>query len=84
MASSTLPAPGTDHGPCAEPCAHTDCAHTRRMAAAVCPLCGAAIGYERRFYNEGKPGGFDLAHALCVEDNPDGPAETTSSRGSSR
>ena len=69
MAASALPAPGSEYGPCAEPCAHTDCAHTRGMAAAVCPLCEKPIGYERRFYNEGEPGGFDLVHALCLEDD---------------
>ena len=71
MAASVLPAPGTEYGPCAEPCSHTDCAHTRRMAAAVCPLCDGAIGYGRRFYNDGEPGGFDLVHALCAEDDLD-------------
>lgn len=74
MAASTLPAPGTEYGPCAEPCSHTDCAHSRRMAAAVCPFCDEAIGYGRRFYNEGDPGGFDLVHALCLEDHLDGQA----------
>ncbi|QIN85464.1 hypothetical protein GBA63_22445 (plasmid) [Rubrobacter tropicus] len=84
MAASTLAAPGTKYGPCAEPCPHTDCAHTRRMAAAVCPLCNGEIGYERRFYNDGDPGGFDLVHALCAEDQLDRPEPDESTAGGLR
>ena len=83
MAASTLPAPGTEYGPCGGPCAHTDCAHTRRMAAVVCPLCEEEIGYGRRFYNDGQPGGFDLVHALCAEDDLDRRASDTPSEGRS-
>ena len=86
MAASTLPAPGTQYGPCAEPCSHTDCAHTRRMAAAVCPFCDEAIGYDRRFYNDGGAslGGFDLVHALCAEDDHERRAQDPPSGGRSR
>ena len=45
-----LSEPGTDHGPCAEDCKHTDCAETRRMALSNCKVCGEPIGYDRQFY----------------------------------
>lgn len=64
MAAGRLPAPGTDLGPCAEPCQHVDCAETRRMAESACEDCGKPIGYDVRFYNTG-PG---LIHASCLED----------------
>jgi hypothetical protein len=56
MAASTLPEPGKvvrgeEIGPCKDVCEHTDCATTRRMAAADCAICGKPIGYETRFYN---------------------------------
>ena len=86
MAASFLSAPGTEYGPCVEPCAHTDCAHTRRMAAALCPFCDEPIGYERRYYNDGEPGGLDLVHAVCLEDDPDRRAQgpTPPSEGRTR
>lgn len=65
MAAGTLPEPGSKHGPCADPCAHTDCAETRRMAETPCHVCGKPIGYERPFYREG----LTLSHAACLEDS---------------
>jgi hypothetical protein len=62
MAAVALPAPGTEHGPCAEPCRHTDCAATRTMAARACIGCGQLIGYERRFFQEDTG---DLIHLAC-------------------
>ncbi len=64
MAASRLPAPGSDLGPCASPCAHTDCDASRRMAADICPYCKKPIGYDRHFY-ELPPS--VLAHANCYE-----------------
>ena len=69
MAAITVPAPGTKYGPCGEPCSHRDCAESRRMAAVVCRFCDESIGYERRFYNEGAPGSYDLVHAVCLEES---------------
>lgn len=52
MAAGSLPAPGTKYGPCKKTCAHADCAAARREAAAICRICGEAIGYENAFYQE--------------------------------
>lgn len=72
MAATALPRPGTEYGPCAEPCAHRDCAASRRMADEVCRFCGEAIGYETYFYDDPqKPEGDSLVrglvHAPCLE-----------------
>jgi hypothetical protein len=68
MAASTLPAPGTEYGPCHESCDHRDCARTRRDAAENCRLCGNEIGYETRFYSDPEPAWISsLVHALCLE-----------------
>ena len=67
MAAGTLPHPGSHYGPCAQSCAHRDCAETRRMAAALCSICGYTIGYERLFYRDGEI----MTHAVCAEDRAD-------------
>ena len=59
MAASVLPEPGevvrgVEIGPCKGACEHTDCALTRRMAAASCAICGKPIGYDVRFYAANK------------------------------
>lgn len=64
MAALTLPSPGTEFGPCVEPCEHGDCETTRREAATKCSFCEDPIGYERRFYShEGA-----LCHAVCLHE----------------
>lgn len=66
MAAIRLPRPGTELGPCAEPCSHTDCAASRAMAESVCRYCGEPISYGRMFYDaESGPG---YVHATCVEE----------------
>lgn len=65
MAASTLPAPGTEYGPCLDPCLHRDCVETRRMALARCDFCGDPIGYDVRYYRTDT--GNDYAHAPCLE-----------------
>lgn len=75
MAAGTLAAPGTQAGPCAEDCQHTDCAATRAMADAECAYCDEPIGYETRFYRvreieESSPKYATrpiYAHARCEE-----------------
>lgn len=62
MAYAVLPEPGTATGPCVPSCQHTDCALTREMSAAVCPVCGEPIGYERRFNSHGD----GYAHWACL------------------
>lgn len=73
MAAGRLPEPGTQFGPCADPCAHIDCGVTRADAAQDCPLCHKPIGYEVRFYmdeeSRQRPDGHRmLVHARCLED----------------
>jgi len=63
MAAGILPEPGSDFGPCATACAHTDCAVTRRTAEEACRYCGKPIGYGVRIYRDG----IGHAHAICVE-----------------
>lgn len=67
MAAGRLPAPGTEFGPCLEPCQHNDCAATRADAAAICRFCSKEIGYDRRFYIDSDT--RSLVHADCLEDN---------------
>ena len=70
MAAGTIPSPGSKYGPCADECAHTDCACSRTMAGGICTICGGEIGYERAFYQQrgGKEAerGVGLVHAACV------------------
>lgn len=70
MAAGSLPAPGTEYGPCVEACEHRDCAATRRMLEAPCRICGEPIGHERRFYDETDrdtaPAQLVLVHAVCL------------------
>ncbi|MFA5385101.1 MAG: hypothetical protein WC364_10630 [Eubacteriales bacterium] len=63
MAAGKIAAPGTEYGPCKEPCSHTDCASSRSMAEAECIHCGKPIGYETSCYSTET--GF--AHAKCEE-----------------
>ncbi len=63
MTSEILAAPGSRFGPCERECHHIDCAAMRRIADAVCRLCGKSIGYNARFIREN--GGF--AHSACAE-----------------
>ncbi len=64
MAAGVLSALGTEFGPCAEPCLHTDCAGTRGIAETICCFCDKPIGYDRRFYNDA-----GYVHASCLEDS---------------
>lgn len=51
MAYIALSGPGTDHGPCREPCAHRDCDQTRELAErTACPGCSEPLGYDRTFW----------------------------------
>jgi hypothetical protein len=72
MAAIALPAPGTELGPCAEPCKHTDCAETRQMAELTCEYCRLPIGYEQRFYTERQADGLMHSyHAICLYEHMD-------------
>jgi hypothetical protein len=64
MAAGRLPVPGSEFGPCPEPCQHIDCAATREDAAQVCRICDKPIGYEVRFYQSAG----QLVHAACLEE----------------
>ncbi len=67
MAAGIMAAPGTEYGPCADACEHTDCAATRKRAQSICFHCKKPIGYGVRFYDVGKPGAMTSVHALCEE-----------------
>jgi len=71
MAVGYLPEIGSEHGPCANDCEHTDCAETKRLLLMVCRWCDLAIGY-RGFFNdslEGHPAWSRIVHASCHEDS---------------
>ena len=68
MAAGSIPAPGSELGPCEEECRHIDCAQSRAMAASVCTLCLFPIGYGVLFYNVQSPTDSpSYAHARCLE-----------------
>ena len=62
MASIFVSKPGTEFGPCADECNHTDCAELRSMAEALCKYCKKPVGYNRRFY---KIIDGSFVHELC-------------------
>jgi hypothetical protein len=75
MAAGVLAEPGTEYGPCTDPCEHIDCAETRRMAAGKCRLCWKPIGYGRRFYVDPVSAGtinLRYVHASCFETESEG------------
>lgn len=67
MAATTLPQPGTEYGPCPEPCDHIDCKQTREIANSICTLCKKPIGYNTRFYVDPDIEEKSYVHALCLE-----------------
>lgn len=64
MAATYLSEPGTEYGPCVDPCQHRDCAATRETAATICTYCNEPIGYGNRFYSDDAGGSV---HAVCLE-----------------
>ena len=62
MGGLRIAPPGSWAGPCETPCAHTDCAETRTLAAEVCSLCDGPIGYDTPFYRVGER----YEHAVCA------------------
>lgn len=72
MAAGILAMPGTDAGPCLDPCGHRDCGETRFIAEFMCRFCKTSIGYERRFYLDPEPcqatrDHRGWVHASCLE-----------------
>lgn len=65
MASASIPAPGTEYGPCASLCGHIDCAESRALAESACRFCGNPIGYGTDYYRD--EDGVGYVHALCLE-----------------
>ena len=63
MAAGVLSKPGTEFGPCAGNCNHTDCEQTKVMAQTGCKYCHQPIGYDRRFF---RFEGHQLAHESCA------------------
>ncbi len=71
MAATHVSPPGSDYGPCPEPCSHIDCAASRDTAASICRFCTHPIGYGRRYYHDpdeirgcGRPPRW--VHATCL------------------
>lgn len=64
MAAGTLPAPGTQYGPCKSSCKHIDCAETRERAASACIYCRRKVGFGVRVYQHGEY----TVHARCHEE----------------
>ena len=64
MTSVFLAEPGSEYGPCVDPCGHSDCRATRETAAWVCSYCNEPIGYGRHFYSDDPEGWI---HAVCLE-----------------
>lgn len=64
MAAMSLPAPGTEYGPCVTWCSHDSCMETRQMAATVCRLCVGPIAYNLPCFSDGHRD--DLVHAVCL------------------
>ena len=59
----TLPKPGSEYGPCVEPCVHRDCAATRNDAGKICEHCGQKIGFDVPYYSTE---GGKIVHAKCA------------------
>lgn len=66
MAAGRFAEPGTDLGPCPEPCHHTDCEWIRKSAESLCRFCNKPIGYDVRFYTD-PDNDKNFVHALCIE-----------------
>lgn len=75
MAAGFISEPGSEYGPCATKCSHVDCQQSRSMAEHVCDICGKAIGYGRRFYDESGSGTHRLVHAVCLEEQMEAVAQ---------
>jgi hypothetical protein len=66
MAAISIPAPGTEYGPCKEACKHIDCEANRSDAAALCSLCKDPIGFETPFYVDRFDGPPVFKHFKCA------------------
>ena len=64
MSITTLSAPGSEYGPCLDPCGHIDCQEIRHIAQSPCVICFLTIGYdcEITMLEDGS-----FAHAICAE-----------------
>lgn len=70
MAAGILPKPGSEYL-CKGQCHHIDCNHIRQDAAALCRICQKPIGYDKRFYRDTDPQGYETSqfvHAVCLEE----------------
>lgn len=64
MSAVGLPKPGTEYGPCVDPCGHIDCAETRKQSETPCDICGEPIGYDLPFYQ--RESWTILTHQTCL------------------
>lgn len=46
MPGTLIPKPGEDGGPCADLCAHVECALARLFVDGPCAICEEPLGYE--------------------------------------
>jgi hypothetical protein len=74
-----LALPGSTYGPCLGECNHPRCAHWRRTAVLICPLCDKEIGYSVDYVKEDRRNGR-LVHTNCAprRECADGTAEVCS------
>lgn len=67
MAAGILPNPGSPWL-CKGHCNHKSCNQIRRDAASLCVICGNSIGFDRPFYRDTTPEGYETGssvHARC-------------------
>ena len=68
MAYITLAEPGTEYGPCAEPCMHKDCDATKTQASTLCPYCLKPLGYGHALTRADTEVSTGLGHFACIEE----------------
>jgi len=64
MSITTLSAPGSEYGPCLDPCGHIDCQEIRHIAQSKCRTCSLDIGYDREIMMLADG---TIVHADCLE-----------------
>lgn len=64
MSTTTLNPPGSEYGPCLDPCGHNDCMNIRLVAQSNCAICSLTIGYGREIIMLEDS---SIAHVDCLE-----------------
>ena len=76
MNYSVIPEPGSKLGPCKIPCAHADCAESRRDSEWMCHYCAKPIGYSTPFLRDPFTRMFTLARAAIAKAEGINPARS--------